>query len=212
LGKADRIEKAFERIRLRMLSFGMTINGSNNTVVSLISRICGEGVTTVAFGLASELAYEGNTLLIDASSEGKRITEFLNIDITPISVEDIHRVDPQIKHYITKLKDPNMDILSLSIPDKRENNFIDFNEPFWKGIRSYYKSIVVDSGSLQKPSSRIWANWTDHTLLVVDTTTTTQEILKRFNSDLSKFDIKLSGFILNKRSFHIPDFLWSKIC
>jgi len=189
----------------------MTINGSGNTIVSLTSRIRGEGVTTIAFGLATELAQTGNTLLIDTSSEGKRITEFLNIDSVPISVKDIHKVDLQTKRYITQLKNPNMDILSLSIPDKGGNDFIDFNASFWKDIRSYYKSTIVDSGSLQRPSSRMWTNWTDHTLLVIDTNSSTREILERFSSDLKRFNIKISGFILNKRSFHIPDILWSKI-
>lgn len=211
MGKTDRIEKAFERIRLRMFSFGIAMNEGGSTVLTLTSRACGEGVTMVALGLASELAREGNTLLIDASSEGVRIAEVLKVDTVPLKIEDIGRVDLQDNRYITHLRDPEIDILSLSIPGKGKSEFLDFNAPFLKDIRSHYKTIIVDSGSLQKLSSRIWSKWTDHTLLVIDTTTTTQEILKRFSTELKRFDIKLSGFIMNKRSFHIPKFLWSQV-
>ena len=211
MGKTVSIERAFERIRLRMLSFGITMDDSGSTVLTLTSRACGEGVTTIALGLATELAREGNTLLIDASSEGVRIAESLNVGTVPLKIEGISRVELQKNRYITHLRNLKIDLLSLSVPKKGESNSLDFDAPFLKDIRSHYKSIIVDAGSFQKRSSRIWPKWTDHTLLVIDTTSTTQEILERFSTDLNRFDIKLSGFIMNKRSFHIPKFLWSKI-
>lgn len=207
----DLFEKAFERIRLRMLSFGTTMNGSDNTVLTITSRVNGEGVSTIALGLAAELSREGNTLLIDASPEGKRIGESLGIDTDPIVIENISRADPQTKRHITQISEPKIDILTLSIPEKSKSNLIDFNVPFWNQIRAYYKSIIVDTGSLQKPSALIWANWTDHTLLVIDANITTRENLARFSNEIKKSNLNFSGFIMNKRPFYIPNFLWSKV-
>jgi Mrp family chromosome partitioning ATPase len=207
----DLIEKAFERIRLRMLSFGTTLNGDDNTVLTITSRACGEGVTSTALGLAAEMSHEGRTLLIDASSEGKKIGESLGIVTEPLAIENISRANMQTKRFITQISDPSIDILSLSIPERSKSNLIDFNVPFWSEIRSYYKSIIVDSGSLQKPSALIWANWTDHTLLVIDASITSRETLEKFKSDLKKSNLNISGFIMNKRLFHIPNFLWSKV-
>lgn len=211
MGKAGRGEKAFERIQSRMLSFGITLSGGDGTALTLTSRAYGEGVTTIALGLANELSLEGKTLLIDASSEGIRVAEALDVSTVPLKVEDMGKLEFEKSRHITHLKDPKLDILTLAIPRRGGSDPIDFSVPFMKDIRSYYNSIIVDTGSLQKPSAQIWHQWTDHTLLVIDTTTTTQEILERFRSDLNRIDIKLSGFIMNKRSFHIPGFLWSKI-
>lgn len=211
MAKPDLIEKAFEQIRVRMLSFGTTLNAGDNTVLTITSRLPGEGVTTIALGLAAELAREGKTLFIDASPEGESLGESLGIDTDPLTIENISRANPQTKRYITQLSDPDIDILSLSIPERSKNNSIDFSIPFWSEIRSYYKSIIVDSGSLQKPSALIWASWTDHTLLAIDASITTRETLERFSSNLKKSNLNISGFIMNKRPFHIPDFLWAKI-
>jgi len=196
---------------MRLHSFGISTDGSESTVLALTSRTCGEGVTTVAFKLACELAKEGNTLLVDASPEGKRITDILKVEAVSLAIKDINRINPQTKRYITKLTDPNLDIITISDSDKEGNNPSDFNLPFWMELRSYYKSIIVDTGSLQKSPSRIWSNWVDHTLLVIDATSTTKEILERFSSDLSTWNLKISGFIINKRSFHIPNFLLSMV-
>ena len=211
MATTDLIEKAFERIRLRMLSFGTTLSGNDNTVLTITSRVCGEGVTSIALGLAAEMSLEGKTLLIDASSEGRKAGESLDIVTEPLSIENISRANVQTKRHITQISDPSIDILSLSIPERSKSNLIDFNVPVWSEIRSYYKSIIVDSGSLQKPSALIWANWTDHTLLVIDASITSRETLEKFSNDIKKSNLKVSGFIMNKRLFYIPNFLWSKV-
>lgn len=213
MGKKNQIENTFERIRSRLLSLGISLGGGGNTVLTITSRLRGEGVTTIAIGFAVEMAKDGkeNTLLIDASSEGKRVANTLNINITPISLEDINKVDVDIKGFIKYLSDLNLDILSLSMNSSGNSNFIDFNTEFWSKIRSQYKFIIVDAGSCQKALPRFWADWADHTALVLDPTLTNVDILKRFNGDLDRFGIKLSGFIMNKRTFHIPKFLYNLV-
>ncbi len=213
MGKRNQIENAFERIKSRLLSLGISLGDGGDTVLTLISRLRGEGVTTIAIGFAAEMAKDGeeNTLLIDASSEGKRVANTLNINITPLSLEDIEKGDVDIKDFIEHLNDLDLDILSLSMNNSENSNFIGFNNEFWSKIRSRYKFIIVDAGSCQKALPRFWANWADHTALVLDPALTNVDIFKRFNGDLDRFGIKLSGFIMNKRTFHIPKFLYNLV-
>lgn len=55
---------------------------------------------------------------------------------------------------------------------------------------------------------RAWRASLDELVLTVDTTRTTVESLKRLNKDLEHHGLTVDAFVLNKRRFYVPNFLY----
>ena len=75
-------------------------------------------------------------------------------------------------------------------------------------MRARYDVIVVDAGSLQQGLAHFWSRMASQVLLVVDTTRTTVQALERLGKELKTAKLALSGVVLNKREYPIPQFLY----
>ena len=81
-------------------------------------------------------------------------------------------------------------------------------EDYLSAMRARYDVIVVDTGSLQEGALRLWAGVASQVLLVVDTTRTTVQALERLAKDLKSAKQAITGVVLNKRDYPIPQFLY----
>src|SRR5262249_34944107 len=74
----------------------------------------------------------------------------------------------------------------------------------WGALGTRYRHVVVDAGSLRGDAAHRWAGWVRHTVLVVDTSRVTREMLESFRRERQHGGPALSGFLLNKRRSHVP--------
>ncbi len=189
------LTSSFEQVRLRLLAAEPKSGKNNAVIVAVTSRSTGDGVTTLATGLAQHLARakNGKVLLIDADLGGRRVADMFGFDSA---------------NHLIHIDQLDLDILTL---DGGPQEWFEYS-PSWNAtfdpLRSKYSAIVVDTGSLQTDIPYIWSRLADHTILVVDCRTTTHEMLERLRKDLKSSDLRLSGFILNKRRFPVPGFLY----
>jgi len=201
-GAAD---NPFEAVYVRLVSSGLLDNGSGHAaVVSLVSRLRGEGVTTMCVGLARTVAATGKrVLLLDACPLGTRAAAMLGVAAEPLpsdGASDVGKLD----RVIAKAPAQGLDVLVVAGAELATSE----SAAAWEAIRGRYDVIVIDAGSLDSDLPHRWRSVTDKSLLVMDPQQTTYEILERFKADLDHSELRLSGFIMNRRAFPVPALMY----
>jgi len=193
----------FSNVHVRLVSSGLLEHaGGRACALSLVSRQRGEGVTTLCVGLARTIASSGNrVLVVDANPLGTRVPQMIGIAAEPLPPSADRVPDlAAVQQAIAKADAQGFDVLVLSDADLANAR----SAAVWNGIRERYDVVVVDGGSLESDVPHRWRGAVDNTLLVMDPERATYEALERFKSDLDHFSLRLSGFIMNRRTFPVP--------
>jgi len=205
--RARKIEQSFEALRRRIVTAEPSRSNRNDAiVVALTARTRGEGVSTVALALARSFARhgDGRVLLIDADGTGNDLVRRAPGGIASI----VHGPDDlNVQEEIHSIDDWDVDLLAVSAADGRLLEGPQW-EDFFSAMRTRYDVIVVDAGSLQQGLVHIWSAVASQLLLVVDTTRTTVQALERLAKELKSAKLAMSGVVLNKREYPIPQFLY----
>ena len=203
-------EKHFDALRLRVVaSEPRRANRNDAIVVALTSRTRGEGASTVALALARTFARngDGRVLLIDSDEVSNDLVQRAPAGVATI-VEGPDDLDIQEEVY--SVDDWDVDLLALA--SGRNGNGLALRGPQWEdyfsAMRARYDVIVVDTGSLQEGALQFWASVASQILLVVDTTRTTVQALERLAKELKTSKLAMTGVVLNKREYPIPQFLY----
>jgi Mrp family chromosome partitioning ATPase len=196
---------AFESIRLRLLSAGILSSAGDGRALALTALGSGDGVTTVAIGLAATIAHNDRSgvLVIDGTRLGRRTAE-----VSGESAKSAGSANADLLSCITPVPDLGFDLLILggerTTAESLNGGFV--ND--WSSLCARYSNVIVDAGSLRADPPRLWDAWVDHMVLVIDATRVTREMMERLHRDLDTGGPRLSGFILNKRKYHVPTRLY----
>ena len=209
VNKLSQVEQAIDSLRLRIMAKEPKRAQRNDAiVVMLTSHTADEGVSTVAVNLAQAFSRKGDgrVLLVDADQKDNGLVQRApNGAATVIDTAD--KLDPQAE--IKKVHSWDVDLVALSPGSEGGKSFEGPKwEEFTSAMRSRYDIIIVDAGTLKSGVPQFWSGMTSQVLLVVDTTRTTQPALERLSKELKAADFKLSGVVMNKRDYPIPDFLY----
>jgi Mrp family chromosome partitioning ATPase len=191
----------FESVYVRLVASGVLDQvDAHAPVVSLVSRLRGEGVTTLCVELARKIAGSGKrVLLVDACPHGTRAAAMLGVSTEPLAADSAS--DPgKVQGAIATAPAHKVDVLVVAGAELAAAA----SAAAWNGVRQRYDAIVVDTGSLQSDLPHRWRSAIDKSLLVMDPQQTTYEILERFRADLDHSALRLSGFIMNRRAFPVP--------
>lgn len=198
----------FEAVRLRLAAAGLGGAPGRPGSLALTSLARGEGVSTVAVGLAAAMAAprEGAVLLVDGALSGVRCAELLGIPEPP----QVAPVDAdQLPERAQPVPGRGFDLLQLAAaPTLPDSPGVEAWAAAWQELCARYAHVVVDAGSLKAHAALRWAAWAGHTALVIDSSRTTREMLAALQRDQRHGGPRLSGFILNKRRFHVPASLY----
>jgi Mrp family chromosome partitioning ATPase len=190
----------FDGVYVRLVSSGLLDGAKRAAVLALVSRVRGEGVTTLCVGLGRTIAATGKrVLLLDAAPVGTRAGAVLGLSAEPLTL-DGHPDAAVVERAITAAPRDGFDVLAVAGAK--------LAEPEWAGVRDAlaqrYDAIIVDTGSLDTDVPHRWRGAVDKTLLVMDAQQTTYEILERLKADLDHASFRLSGFVMNRRAFPVP--------
>ena len=78
-------------------------------------------------------------------------------------------------------------------------------------LRERYDMILVDAGILTTVRCAGWQRVADRVLLLVDSASTNIETLSRLKQEMPGRNLRIDGIVLNKRQFHIPNFIYRKL-
>lgn len=200
----------FEQIRLCVATAKASVSAGEVLSVSLTSRLPGEGVTTVALGLARTFGrtLDGKVLLIDAVTSKSGETSPRGIAGTQfIPNADVERPNELATH-IVPVDGAGFDVLRVCRDTLAAPAYEKYVPTLLTNLGGQYEVIVVDTGALDWHGSFAWSRCVRQSLLVVDTTRTTIWALKRMRKELDERHLTVSGVVLNKRAYPIPRFLY----
>jgi Mrp family chromosome partitioning ATPase len=192
-------EQSLDKVCVNLMALIKRTKKKISPIVVLVSQNTGEGVTSVAFALLNVIKNSGNIrlLLIDADHKGIRASTLLKIDES-LNPDNAFIVVPTNQGFDYL----NMDYLPVTSA-KLEQWQLALNN-----LQDEYDLIIVDAGSLDSNNAYHWLNYDCYAILVIDATTSTEETLTRLSQRLQSAGIKMSGFLLNKRPFPIPKFMY----
>lgn len=201
---------AFARLRVRVLGALSREDGAGARVVGFTAREPGEGVTTCAVGLARALVRFGDdrVLLVDGGFAGRRAARTLRArGVTPLTAAQLRASRPA--NDVVRSVESGLDVMILEGPSSARA-LIDSDEgrALWRELLAEYDLVVVDCGPLTEDAVFGWARRVGLMLLVVDVRHTALAALQRFGVERETMGLRIDGFVLNRRKFPIPGFLY----
>jgi len=77
-----------------------------------------------------------------------------------------------------------------------------------RALHRAYHVVLVDAGSMRSPLALRWARIAHRSILVVDTSCSTEEELERLKVELAARKQRIDAVILSKRQYYVPSFLY----
>lgn len=207
--KSSDTHELFEQIWLRVASAKAPASGGEVLSVCVSSRLPGEGATTVALGLAHAFsgALGGKALLIDVVVAKLELADRICIAATPYSPNNPVERSNEIAAHIAPFDGAGFDVLCLCCDALAAPEYEKYVRALLAALGGQYRAIVVDTGALDRHAPFVWSRCVRKSLLVVDSTRTTDKALERMRKEMDEGLINVSGVVLNKRTYPVPRFL-----
>jgi Mrp family chromosome partitioning ATPase len=175
-------------------------------VIGITSQYAGEGCSTLALGMAQSLSKQqkGKVLLIDAVVGAQDLTQLLSLQRMVLKVGERFEWPSLLQTSAFY----GIDVLSLSAPSLEWLATDTESHPAWQRLLAEYRWVIVDVGAWSTPTPHLWAQRLEQAVLVVDVNATTADKLSRFRAEIDRSQLKMLGFILNKRTYPIPEKLY----
>jgi succinoglycan biosynthesis transport protein ExoP len=191
-------------ILLRLLR---SITGSNAGVIQFISANEGEGTTSLALDLAMMALHKTDqpVLIIDADPRSRHglVARFARAGAKISTEQDPGRI-PQIngtKLYVTM----PMSKPDVIVPETAWSAFLN-------GARQRFPLIIIDAPPpVRSSAGLLLAPLADLTLVVVAAESTRVPVSQNLVRRLENAGGTVAGALLNKRRFHIPNFIYSRV-
>lgn len=183
--------------------------------VMLLSALSGEGVSSVALGLAGEMAAGASQgiLLVEAHDGAPSLGDALHVS-PRFGLADVLRKEVQRHDAIVASPVPQLYFLD------RGHAAADFSQPRWvtlfeevvNDLRSVFDYVIVDGGSLEiSPDSLLLARCVEGVVLVVDARDTPQSKAREATFMLRRAGANVLGVVLNRRRQYVPGFLAKRL-
>ena len=172
-------------------------------VIGLLSSLPGEGVTTVALGMATVLAETHDVLLVDASYSRRSAARAARLRSPVLTADELEAIDAEtgaaiLDERIAASPAGGFHVLSLE-PSQHMATALGRAWPrLLDALGTRYGIVLVDLGSLRTQLSPAWSSLLDRTFVVVDSVRTTTEDLTEAKQTLSILRYPLSGAIMNR--------------
>ena len=182
--------------------------------IAMVGCHSGEGASTASAFLARQLAQrgEGRYLLVDANSISPGLHTRFGNKLAP-GLGDFGSTGRSDLASIQPTSFGNLDILSAGNGglELAPGALRAFSEAL-PVLRREYSLIICDLPPLleHRPAMRI-AALMDGVILVVEAEKTHYEVANKVRESLAQADSNVLGVILNKRRFHIPEWLYKRL-
>lgn len=211
--RRSKLPESCRRLAEVLVAAGVGFSPDGGSIVVVASRNGGEGVTTVSALLAEAFvdATGGPVMLIDAEKGGAG-PAVQHQEVPSGQAEAAAVGSAALAPQLAALAPaPGVD-LKVLVDDGALAQAVghgDSRDGLVQALRAAYRVVVVDAGSMRRRVPYLWSRVAHQTLLVVDTQSTTVESLTRLRSEAEAADIRFTGMILNRRSFHVPRMFYS---
>ena len=181
-------------------------------VVEVIAANHGEGVSTVARGLAQAAAGVGNAraLICDATPERANFRHFRTTS-ERATLNDVALKTASLSDAVVDLPRFGVSLCALSDPGAghRVAVNVELLDPVLALLRQRFDLVVIDAPPANHGLLGLaLANKADGVVLVIEAERTRTPIAAATLQSLAVNNAKVLGAVLNKRRFHIPRFVY----
>jgi len=180
-------------------------------VLAVTSSYRGEGVTSVATGIAYAVAlYEGeNVLLVDSNLHHPDADVIAGINRPPGLYEMKVKKQPFQDASAETFDFFSKEHLTEYVSNVKRPNLVDELLPSMEKLN--YKLIVLDLPSISEGVSAVQSSAAaDGTIMVIQSEKVRREVAARYKTRLEKSGAHIFGAVLNKRRFYIPQWVYKK--
>lgn len=172
------------------------------------------GVSTVARNLAAASVdvYDGRVLMIDANLQRPALASTLGVRETP-GLVDILANDAASQECIAETHTPGLFVLPAGSQTSQATSLCrETGVRLIELLRADFSLIVVDLPPSDELDDRLLASkLIDGYVLVVEAERVRQHAAQKIQEDFERASARLLGVVLNKRHFHIPEWLYNKL-
>lgn len=184
----------------------------SNKVIQFIGSKQSEGASTIAREFAKTVAFSlgKKVLLIDADRYHPTHHKFFGIQFDEGWQEIIHNRLPA-ESAIHRFENSNLFLCPSSNTTRCTPELFDaeVTESFLKAIRKQFDLLVIDSTPIAKsPDGLGIVPKTDGVILVVEAEKTKWTVVENTKQQIQNVGGNILGVVLNKRNYHIPDFIY----
>jgi capsular exopolysaccharide synthesis family protein len=175
----------------------------------------GGGATTTAVNFAKTLIrdYQVRVLLIDANMRTPKLRELFNISIDQGLTDII--LDNNAKPYKVINCDPSY-LFVLATGGNYVGPVSLFEserfDAFLRNARQEFDYVILDSAPMPSfAEARVLCEKVDGVVLVVESGKLRRQVALRAKKELEDSGAKILGVVLNKRKYHIPEWLYRRL-
>ena len=207
------VSEHYEVLRERLL---VCSGGSTEApyILAIVGCHRGEGATTVAANLAATLSRhaDGTVLLMDADIGHPSVHQIFNTKASPGFADAMAKG----RCIARSVSSPVQNLHVLSAGGTNGNTFDMFNSNAFskllKSIPNRYRFVVIDVPAAREVSWAVpLASLCDGVVLVVEAERLRWEVAQNTKEQLLNSKANVLGVVLNKRRFHIPEWLYQTL-
>ncbi|MCP4549093.1 MAG: CpsD/CapB family tyrosine-protein kinase [bacterium] len=184
----------------------------SNNFIYLASTNRGEGSSTIAWALAYYIAMRENQdcLFVDGDIKHPVIRVDDSMPELGLSEYLFSDIDFKLLPFKTELQNlsaihsGNIKGSYVHLSDQKSDNFIEEASRF-------YRTVIFNSAPGFSKYAEMWGKRSDALLVVSQYRSTKRQILERMLLGFKQADIPVTGIILNKIIFPVPDFLYRRL-
>jgi protein-tyrosine kinase len=184
-------------------------------VILLTGPDHGTGTTTTAITLAKDLA--GNSrkkvLLVDANLRTPVLHKVFRIKPTA-GIADLLADNGQRVFNFYKVGPTNLYVFPAGTSRKQKNGYFESQrfDQFLNHARKQFDYIIIDSAPVSRfQDSQSICSKVDGVIIVLAHGKTRRQVAIRMKKELEDSGARILGAILNKRKYHIPDWIYKRL-
>lgn len=171
--------------------------------LAISSCRAGEGVTTVAFNMASALK-DSSILLVDGNLRDPALSQSFGSESKP-GLSDII----EGKNGLTKTVISSNGLFFLPAGVQTRNPSALYESKMFvkvlQEMKERYDFVIIDSSPLSCAETSVLASKVDGVVLVLEAEKTSWETAQSAHKKLKSSNVDLMGVILNRKKYHIPE-------
>ena len=198
-----------EAVRSLKSSILMAKAKQPSLVILVVSSTAGEGKTLLSVNLASVLAEQAETCLLDADIRRPRAATTLGLS-PQNGLKDVLEHSVPLEQALMKV--PHVPGLTILPPRAVDDSIVEIaNSPTMEGtvaaLRQKFRFVVVDCPPIiSYPEGRVLSKLADSVILVGRCGTTTREALTRSVEILAEVQAPVLGVVLNGADLSAPEY------
>ena len=187
----------------------------NGKTVMITSASRGEGASTIAAGLAvtaSNAKKGGRIALVDFNLRSPAIHKMLGLRQSPGLTEVL--AEGKEPFSVAQPVNGLLDVYTVGALSMQSLSVLKSEavEKFFNQLSEKYEYIIVDvASSNHYPDSQVLSAILREAVIVIDSDKTPREAVAQAKKRIESGGGKVSGLIMNKRTFPIPNFLYRRV-